>query len=80
MRYWLLGAGMTLAAVGFLGALIEIIGTGLNFSELLSGTNSLSDSQLALPKIVFFSAAMVAGSVFIVGARIISHLRRMYEK
>ena len=80
MRYWLLGAGMTLALVGFLGGLVEIIGTGFNFAELLSGTNPLAESQLALPKIVFFSAAMVAGSVFIVGARIISHLRRIYEK
>lgn len=80
MRYWLLGAGMTLATIGFLGALAEIIGSGFNFTELFNGANPLSDSQLALPKIVFFSAAMVAGSVFIVGARIISHLRRIYEK
>lgn len=80
MRYWLLVAGMALAVVGLLGAFIEIIGTGLGFSELFSGGNAVTDAQLATPKVIFFSAAMIAGSVFITGSRIISHLRRIYEK
>jgi hypothetical protein len=80
MRYWLLGTGMALSVIGFLGAMIEVLGSGFDFSELFNGSNPLVDAQLALPKIVFFSSAMVSGSIFIVGSRIISHLRRIYEQ